>query len=64
MPAQLVISGDEISDPRILISDFGEAWLSDTEARYDPQRPILFLPPETTFSKELIGKPADVWTLA
>lgn len=63
MPAQLVIPSDEISDPRIMISDFGEAWLSDTETREELQTPVLFLPPETTFAKDLIGKPADVWTL-
>ena len=63
MPAQLVIPSNEISNPHIMISDFGEAWLSDIERREELQTPVLFLPPETTFSKMSIGKPADVWTL-
>jgi serine/threonine-protein kinase SRPK3 len=63
MPTQLVTPSDEISDPRIMISDIGEAWLSDTETREELQTPVLFLPPETTFAKDLIGKPADVWSL-
>ncbi len=63
LPARLVISSDEVSDPRIMISDFGEAWLSETETRDELQTPVLFLPPETTFSKALIGRPADIWTL-
>lgn len=63
MPAQLVIPSDETSDPRIVISDFGEAWLSDTEIREELHTPVLFLPPEATFSKELLGRPSDMWTL-
>lgn len=63
MPAQLVIASDEVSDPRLMISDFGEAWLSNTETREELQTPVLYLPPEATLSKKLIGKPADVWTL-
>ncbi len=63
MPTQLVTPSDGISDPRITISDFGEAWLSHTETREELQTPFLFLPPETTFAKDLIGKPADVWSL-
>ena len=63
IPARLAIPSDAIRDPRIMVSDFGGAWLSDTETREELHTPVLFLPPETTFSKELIGTPADVWTL-
>lgn len=63
MPAQLVIASDEISDPRIEISDFGEAWRTDTDSRHELHTPVLFLPPEATFSKASIASPADVWTL-
>ena len=63
MPAQLVIASDEVSDPRIMISDFGEAWLSDTEKQDELQTPVLYIPPEATFVKDLLGKPADIWTL-
>ena len=65
MPAQLVIASDEVNDPRICISDFGEAWLSsDPQAKEDLQTPVLFLPPEATLDKSQLGFPADVWTLA
>ena len=63
MPAELVIASDEITDPRIMISDFGEAWLSNIETRDELQTPVLYIPPEATFAKDSIGKPADIWTL-
>lgn len=63
MPAQLVIPSEKIIDPRLIISDFGEAWLRDTETRPELQTPLLYIPPETVFSKASIGTPADVWTL-
>ncbi|KAL9031245.1 MAG: hypothetical protein Q9196_000713 [Gyalolechia fulgens] len=65
MPAQLYVASIEVSDPRIRIIDFGEAWLStDTQPKGDLQTPILYLPPETTFAKDSISFPADIWTLA
>ena len=64
MPAALLLSSDEVCDPNIVISDFGEAWLSDTQTREILHTPVIYLPPEVTFSKKTIGKPADVWTLA
>lgn len=63
MPAQLVTASDEISDPRIVISDFGEAWRIETNSRQELHTPVLFLPPEATFSKTSVPSPADVWTL-
>lgn len=62
-PAQLVIPSEKIIDPRLIISDFGEAWLRDTETRPELQTPVLYIPPETVFSKASNGTPADVWTL-
>ncbi|MCJ1230830.1 hypothetical protein MMC12_007504 [Toensbergia leucococca] len=59
-PAPLVILSDEVIDPRILICDFGEAWFRDDEIE---TRKELHLPPEATFAKDLIGAPADIWTL-
>ena len=65
MPAQLVIDSDQVSDPRICISDFGEAWLSkDDQEKKELNTPVLFLPPEAIFEKSQLGFPADVWTLA
>ncbi|KAL8676964.1 MAG: hypothetical protein Q9186_006573 [Xanthomendoza sp. 1 TL-2023] len=65
MPAQVIINCDEVSDPRICISDFGEAWLNqDMTSKNDLNTPVALLPPEATFAKDSIGPPADVWTLA
>ena len=63
MPAQLVVPSDEVTDPRIVISDFGEAWLSNNETRNELHSPVLSRPPETIFSRMSVGSPADVWTL-
>lgn len=63
MPAPLVISSDKVNDPRIVISDLGEAWLDGTGIHEELQTPVLFLPPEATFAKNSIGSPADVWSL-
>ncbi|KAL8720610.1 MAG: hypothetical protein Q9225_002545 [Loekoesia sp. 1 TL-2023] len=64
MPAQLVIASDKVNDPRIRISDFGEAWLNNDQRKDDLQTPIVFLPPEAIFAKDQLGFPADIWTLA
>ena len=63
MPAQLVVGSGEISDPRLVVSDFGEAWYIDIDSRHELHTSVRFLPPENTFSKTSIGSPADVWTL-
>ncbi len=64
-PAQTLMVSGEVTEPRILISDFGEAWVYDqTQPKEDLHTPVLYLPPETTFAKEALGFPADVWTLA
>ena len=56
---------EEVSDPRITISDFGEAWLNtDPSPREELHTPPIYLPPETTFAKDAISFPADIWTLA
>ncbi|KAL8810773.1 MAG: hypothetical protein Q9223_002121 [Gallowayella weberi] len=64
MPAQIGIPCNKVSDPWIRISDFGEAWLNQDMTKHDLATPRAFLPPETTFAKDSIGPPADVWTLA
>ena len=61
---RLMINSDKISDPRICISDFGEAWLStDAKSKEDLHTPVPSLPPEAIFEKDLLGFPADIWTL-
>lgn len=65
MPAQTLLSCDKVKDPRISIADFGESWLSkEMPPRQDLNTPVVYLPPESTFAKDSIGFPADVWTLA
>lgn len=64
MPAATVVSSAEVTDPRILISDFGQSWIYDpTQPKEDLETPVIYLPPETTFAKEALGFPADVWSL-
>ena len=63
-PAYVGIASDEVTDPRIKIADFGEAFFADTAKGHNLHTPILFRPPELYFSKDQLGLPADVWTLA
>ena len=62
-PAQIGIASDEVSDPRIVIADFGEAWFGDTQRRENLNTPVIYLPPECTFATRSIGAPADIWSL-
>lgn len=64
MPAQVIVSCNEVNDPRILIADFGEAWLNTDGPPKGLNTPVLYLPPEASFATRLLGFPADVWTLA
>ena len=61
--ARLVIASDKVSDPRILTSDFGEAWLSRTVTRESLVTLYICSAPVDKFSKGLILFPANVWTL-
>ena len=64
-PARLAIKSGKLSDPRICISDFGEAWLkTDTKIKKDLHTPVPSRPPEAVFENSLLGFPADIWTLA
>ena len=63
-PVTLVVPSNEITDPRIMICDFGESWLCETDTRECLNTPFLYLPPEAIFAKESIGTKADIWTLA
>lgn len=65
VPVWLGTCCQDVSDPRVCIADFGESWLNtENLPREDLHTPVLYLPPETTFAKDSIGFPADIWTLA
>ena len=64
-PARLMIKSDQTSDPRVCISDFGEAWLgTGAKSKKNLHTPISFRPPEAVFEQSLLGYPTDIWTLA
>ncbi|KAG4440435.1 hypothetical protein IFR05_004079 [Cadophora sp. M221] len=59
--AMMCIPSDEIENPKILISDFGESFFSNEE--YDRlASPMILLPPEFLF-EEGFGPSVDIWTL-
>ncbi|KAB8263099.1 kinase domain-containing protein [Aspergillus pseudonomiae] len=56
-----------VSDTRILLSDFGEAFAPDLEIRHckDCHTPLAMRPPEARFEPEApISYSADIWSLA
>lgn len=64
-PALTYVDCQDVTDPRVVVTDFGEAWLvDDPEAKDQLNTPVIFLPPEATLAKDAIGPPADVWSLA
>ncbi|KAL9123858.1 MAG: hypothetical protein Q9217_006753 [Psora testacea] len=60
-PADMVVPADQVKENKIIISDFGEAFLNLPPKTL--HTPMLLLPPETFFHAKL-GPPADIWTLA
>lgn len=65
IPAPVIICSDGVKDPRVYISDFGEAWLNqDMPSKVELNTPAAYLPPEATLAKGSISSPADIWTLA
>ncbi|KAL9012485.1 MAG: hypothetical protein Q9173_002754 [Seirophora scorigena] len=63
-PAILYVKCLKVEDPRIRITDFGESWFGDAVPPKYLKTPMLYRPPEDVFAKELLGFPADIWTLA
>ncbi|KAL9598708.1 MAG: hypothetical protein Q9219_004321 [cf. Caloplaca sp. 3 TL-2023] len=64
-PAFTFISSTEVIDPRIRISDFGEARFgADLGTKQELNTPPAYLPPEAIFAKDQLSFPADIWTLA
>lgn len=56
-----------LSDARVLLSDFGEAFAPDLEVRRgaDCHTPLAMRPPETRFESDVpLSYSADIWSLA
>ena len=54
---------EDITEPQIVISDFGQAFFAGSNAVNTLQVPMLLLPPEALFAPNSLGTPADIWTL-
>jgi serine/threonine-protein kinase SRPK3 len=53
------------SDVRVLLADFGEAYLPSTECRHESHTPLSAAPPEVRFELQRgLSFSSDVWTLA
>lgn len=54
-----------LSEAKVLLSDFGEAYRPSTEHRCSSHAPMSFMPPEARFEPECgLSFSADIWTLA
>ncbi|EON61121.1 hypothetical protein W97_00332 [Coniosporium apollinis CBS 100218] len=58
----IFVSSEDVADPKITISDFGEAFFDNEEEHTTLRAPITLLPPEFFFHERL-GPAVDVWTL-
>ncbi|PWY88291.1 protein kinase [Aspergillus heteromorphus CBS 117.55] len=61
MPAMIFTSAEDVVDARVVIADFGEAFVK-TEERKKLNTPILLQPPEAFFNEQ-VDEAVDVWTL-
>jgi serine/threonine-protein kinase SRPK3 len=65
-PAMIFVSCEDVVQPHIIISDFGESFTTpDQKSESDPPQlktPVTLLPPEAFFHERL-GPAVDVWTL-
>ncbi|KAL8687310.1 MAG: hypothetical protein Q9218_006477 [Villophora microphyllina] len=55
---------EEVTESDIIITDFGEAYVAETESRDTLNTPQRLLPPEMLLQSGGIGRPADIWALA
>ncbi|KAL9100309.1 MAG: hypothetical protein Q9163_004308 [Psora crenata] len=60
LPANILVLADKVTDSKIKIWDFGEAFLTNPPKSL--HTPPLLLPPEAVF-REKVGPPVDIWTL-
>ncbi|KAJ9658387.1 hypothetical protein H2201_007827 [Coniosporium apollinis] len=58
----IFVSSEDVADPKVIISDFGEAFYNTEEEHTTLRTPITLLPPEFFFHERL-GPAVDVWTL-
>jgi serine/threonine protein kinase len=64
-PAGIRITSDKVTDPDLVIADFGGAFMCEADRRTDVElrTPVLLLPPEAIFN-EGFNQAADTWTAA
>ncbi|KAL8706564.1 MAG: hypothetical protein Q9201_000377 [Fulgogasparrea decipioides] len=55
---------EDVNEPNIIITDFGEAYVAGAESRPFLNTPLHLWPPEALLHSGHIGMPADIWTLA
>ncbi|KAL8813018.1 MAG: hypothetical protein Q9223_007153 [Gallowayella weberi] len=60
---RIALACEEVTDPTIVIADFGEAY-PISEPRTTLNTPLLLCPPEALLHHGTLGMPADIWTLA
>ncbi|KAL8964063.1 MAG: hypothetical protein Q9183_004733 [Haloplaca sp. 2 TL-2023] len=58
------VRAENVTESDTIITDFGEAYLADSEPRENLNTPLDLQPPEGLLKIGTIGMPADIWTLA
>ncbi|KAJ5142661.1 kinase-like protein [Penicillium bovifimosum] len=54
-----------LSDTRVLLTDFGEAFFPSEEPKHESRTPLVIRPPEVRFEpNDPLSFPSDIWTLA
>jgi hypothetical protein len=55
----------QLSEARIVLADFGEAFFPSQEAKYESYSPLAIRPPESRFEPTRpLSFPSDIWMLA
>lgn len=62
IPRNLIIPGNEVTEPEIRISDFGTSFTMEEADSATLHTPGILLPPEAFFN-EKVTSAADIWTL-
>ncbi|EGD94343.1 serine/threonine protein kinase [Trichophyton tonsurans CBS 112818] len=62
-PMKQNMPSNEMTDPEILISDYGTSFAVSKTTSPRLHTPTLYAPPEDFFNDRIIGTAADVWTL-
>ncbi|KAL8964916.1 MAG: hypothetical protein Q9183_004142 [Haloplaca sp. 2 TL-2023] len=64
LPIHAWVRAENVTESDIIITDFGEAYVANSEPREDLNTPLALQPPEALLKIGTIGMPADIWTLA